>query len=56
MNKRLKAAYVVNAIQAALAAAVTVIGWSFDSPITVAVGGVFLIEATLWRGLRGPRQ
>jgi hypothetical protein len=56
MNKRLEAAYVVKAIQAVLAASLTVIGWLLDSPTTVAVGGVFLIEATLWRGLRGRGQ
>jgi hypothetical protein len=52
MNERLKAAYLVNGIQAVVASFVTVLGWWIDSPITVAVGGVFLIEATLWRGLR----
>jgi hypothetical protein len=56
MNKRMNAAYVVNSIQGVSAAAVAVMGWWLDSPITVAVGGLFFIEATLWRGLRGPRQ
>lgn len=52
MTERMKLAYIVNAIQAVSASIATLIGWYIDSQITVAVGGIFLIEATLWRGLR----
>jgi hypothetical protein len=54
MNEKMKAAYLINAVQGVAAALLTAFGWWMDSPITVAVGGIFLIEATLWRGLRGP--